>query len=248
MFLRAFLLSRLMAPEPSGGGGGGAGGGNDDELVDRLAPKIHALINSALASHNKQADKKRAEDRTALEQSFAKLLEDKLPKAPAEPEPTEGGKGGKGKEKDNAELATLRKQMETLAAKSEAAERRAAQLREQSRNTTIRENARKFLEAAGIVGDRFDAAYAALAYNGKIKPSEDIDSDDAFFVDHTGEMSLEVGLGAWLKTEQAKIYLPPSGARGSGSRPSSGLPAGQKPSQEQIRANLAAALERELGR
>lgn len=224
-------------------------GGNapsDDELFSRLESRFHGLINSALASREKGFEKKRTEDRQALEASFAKLLDEKLTTAKPEPEPEP--KGGRGKEKESPETATLRKQLEELKNRADEADRRNQVLREASRTTAIRDQVARILNASGISGNYFEAAYATLIHSGKIRPSEDIDSDEAFFVDPSGEMGLEVGLGSWLKSEQAKIFLPATGARGSGSRPTGGLPNGQKPTAEQVRGNLAARLEQELGR
>lgn len=216
----------------------------NDALLAALAPEIHKLINGALASHNKQADKKRTEDRDA----FAKLLDEKLSGFKPTEKPTEEPPVGK-KEAANAELATLRKQMEALATKAEASERRSAQLREQNRQASLRDGTAKFLANAGIVGDRFDAAYAYLAHNGKIKVAEDPDSDAQFFVDTTEDLALETGLAGWLKSEQAKIFLPPTGVRGSGSRPGGGNGFGQqKITPEQTRTLLAQRLEAELGK
>lgn len=227
-------------------------GGMNDTLREEITQMMGGVVNNMLTARLKTFEKQLHEKvGLSINESLTKTLDEKLASfKPAEKMPEEegGGKGGKKSEKENAEMATLRKQMETLQAKADASERQSAQLRERARETALREQASKFLANAGIVGDRFDAAYAKLVYDRKLKPSEDSDSDENFYVDATGEMALEVGLGSWLKTEQAKIFLPPSGTRGSGSRPSSGMPNGQKPTPDQIRSNIAAALERELGK
>jgi len=221
---------------------------NDDALLERLSPKIHSLINSALASHNKMADKKRAEDRDAI----AKMLDEKLSALKpagdnAEGAEGKGGKGGKGKGED-VELATLRKRLDELTQRAEQADQRAAQEREKNRAGTIRQTVADMLSAAGIDGARFKAAYAMLQQEGRIKPSDDLESDDAWFVDDTGNtVDLSVGIKSWLKSDDAKIFLPPSNARGSGSRPASGGsgPNG-KPDPATVRARLAEAIERSI--
>jgi hypothetical protein len=225
------------------------------EQKEALQAMMGQTVNNILTARLNTVEKKLLEKTSS---SIGEALKSQLPELlkdfRAPPESTDdvgGSKGGK-KDKDSSELATklatMAKQQEATLARLDASERKAAQLREQARAAAIRDQTSRFLANAGIVGDAFDAAYAYLAHNGKIKTAEDPDSDEAFFADPAGDVTLEVGLGGWLKTNQAKLFLPATGTRGSNSRPSSGMPNGQKPTPEQVRANIAQALERELGK
>ena len=56
-------------------------------------------------------------------------------------------------------------------------------------------------------------------------------------------VDLATGIRAWMKTEEAKIFLPPTGARGSGDRPGQGGPKTQTgASQEATDADIGLGL------
>jgi hypothetical protein len=226
--------------------------GLSEEQLDKwVNEKLGATVNNMLTARlNKFSENFEKKIGTSigdtLKAQLPDLLKDFKPPTTEEPE----GKGGKKNKEVDPELATLRQQMATLHQKTVDAETRANALREKSRTQAIREQVRSLLGKAGIDGDRFDAAYATLVHNGRIVAAEDPESDDAFFRDSAGvdAVALEVGLGSWLKTDQAKIFLPANGPRGSGSRPGTRPANGQPQTPEQIRANIAAELDRELQR
>lgn len=205
----------------------------NDQQLDTIKSLVSGIVNSAISARDKMADKKRAEDRDAI----LKGLDEKL--AALKPVPSdegEGGKDGKGKKGENVELATLRKQLADTNAKVEAAERRAAESRARERSVALRQTTAEELSKHGIEGNRFKAAFAMLQQDGRIKHRDD-DSDDLVFVDDAGtEVELTVGLAAWIKSDDAKIVLPPSGTRGAGTRPGSGSAPGVKLTKEQAQA------------
>ena len=214
-------------------------------IEKQIGPAVNNMFTARLGT----VEKKLSQQFKDTTESFSKTLDEKLAAlkpASADPEP-EGGKGGK-RGKEDPELATLRAQLQTLAQQSQQATEKAALLRERDRERNARDQVRSHLSKVGIDGDRFEGAYALLKAQGKIKLSEDIDSDDVFFAGTTGEVALEVGLGEFLKSDIAKIYMPPSNTRGAGTRPGAKAPTGQPLTPDQIRANIAAELERELGR
>ena len=220
-----------------------AAGITEDQINELLEKKLGATVNNMLTARLATFEKKFGGTiAETLKAQLPELLKGLKPAEEPEPEKKSGGK------KDDPELATLRKQMEALTQRAEEASRREAAMRERTRQQAIREQTRALLAKAGIDGDRFDAAYALLSHTGKILQAEDPESDDAFFADPGGPVALETGLSGWLKTEQAKIFLPPAGTRGSGSRAGSLNSNGAKLTPEQARMNVAAALIDELSR
>jgi cell division protein FtsB len=226
-------------------------GMTEEHLNDFREKKLGSTVNNMLTARLATFEKKVTEKFGAtigeqLKAQMPELLKDFRPAEPPEGE-------GRGKRKDGAvdpELATLRQKMAALETENQNSRARADLLRERSRTQAIKEQVRSLLGRVGIDGDRFEAAYALLEHTGKIVKAEDPDSDEAFFRDSSlgDAVALEVGLGAWLKTDMAKIYLPPSGTRGAGSRPGARPGNGKPMTEAETRAAIAAALDAELQR
>lgn len=194
-----------------------------EEQTASLKTYVSQIVNSAMRSHLAMADKKRAEDREAVKTDFAKLLDEKLASLKPSEEPAGGGdgKGSKRSKEEETVLATMRKQLAETAARVEAAEKRAAEERAKNEAHSLQERVSKILSGAGIEGNRFRGAYAVL--KERIRKQGDEADSQHVFVDDTGEeIDLEVGLRGWTKGDEAKIYLPPSGAAGSGARRAAG--------------------------
>jgi len=217
-----------------------------DEQLASLKSTVATIVNSAIVNRDKMADKKRAEDRAALESSFGRMI-DELRTSMRSDGGADGDKKGKGKGED-IELQTLRRQFTDATKKVEEYQRQLAEEQALRRASALRQNANEILATAGIDGTRFKGAYALLQQDGKIRHSED---GTAVFVDETGsEVALEVGLKGWMKSEDAKIFLPPSGTKGAGTRPGQAPPSSTTLSRpealDKAFASLGEALQREI--
>ena len=205
------------------------------EQRDAISQMLNAAVNNTLTARLKSFE---VQLHTKLGESFGKLLEDKLKDfkpAPADPPDDQGGKGGKGgKGGDNVELATLRTQMQAALTKMNQTEAKFAAERAKNRAISLRQVVSEKLSTLGIDGVRFKGAFAMLQSEGRIK-HRDEDSDEIIFVDESGnEVDHNVGLEGWVKTDDAKIFLPPTGAKGAGGKPTNGVvkPAGPANRQE----------------
>jgi hypothetical protein len=252
MFLRHLLLaSRILQNEAGADGGAGGGGGasvfNDAQLT-AIKALVSGVVNQTISARDKMSDKKRGEDAKAAEDRFAKMLDEKLSSfKPSGEEPPDGG-GKPGKKGDNVAFDTLKRQFEEQKTLFQAAEKRAKDAIERNRSVTLRQTTAEQLGAFGIDGARFKGAFAVLQQEGRIRHRDD-ESEDMVFVDDMGsEVELAVGLASWAKSDDAKIYLPPSGTRGSGSsKPANGgPPAGGKPNQNQQFEMIGNALKERL--
>lgn len=198
-----------------------------EEQTNSLRQLVSQIVNSSIRARDVQADKKRAEDRDAIKSDFAKMLDEKL--TALAPKPDDGdktdGKGGKPRDrKEDVELATLKRQFSEMQQRAEESDRRASAERAKNRDITLRKAAEEVLEGAGITGTRFKAAYALLQQEGRIRYAAD-DTDDIIFTEAMGaEVDHRTGLSGWAKSEEAKLFIPPSGTNGSGSRPRTGQP------------------------
>jgi hypothetical protein len=134
------------------------------------------------------------------------------------PEPTKGDdKGGKGKggdagdDKVAQQLAAMEKQLKV--------EREAREKSEAARQAErLHGAARAALTAADVPGSRIKGAMALLQAEGLLVVDDDgnpgIKGTDKYGVDAV--LPLDVGVPAWLKTDDGKQYLPPTGAQGTG--------------------------------
>ena len=94
-------------------------------------------------------------------------------------------------------------------------------------------------------------ALLALTASGRVGRGEGEDSDRAVFRGDDGvTVDLDTGLKQWLKTDEAKFFQAPSGARGSGSRPTQqplgGGPVSREVAQGNAMGYLAKALQNEF--
>lgn len=220
-----------------------------DEDLAQIKDLINATVNGAAATQKKLVEgalKKSGED-------FAKMVEEKL-SALKPPEGGEGGKGGKNKgQHDDPETQQLRKSVEEL--RRSVDEANAVASRERARNV---ENASRqaVFDALGELGldqHRAKGAFASFKLDDRIETQIDEDAGTVtvlFREDDGTPAPLRDGLKRWSKTESAKLYLPPTGARGAGSRPGTMRgPDGKALPRDQVEANamnyLAKALRNE---
>lgn len=189
------------------------------EHGENLKTTITGIVNSAISSRDKMADKKFNE---RFDQ-FNKSLDEKLtalvkPNNEGGEGGEGGGKGGKGK-KDDVQIATMLKQQEDLKSRLEAAEARERDAINKNRRTALDQTTTDHLVKMGVDPKHVRQAIAFLRADDRIG-YEDEESDRAIFRDDAGTaFDLKMGLSTWVKSEDAKLYLATTGMRGSGSRP-----------------------------
>lgn len=190
----------------------------DEEDLKTVTNLVNSSINGAVSNLKKLSVLDRQKDSDALKETFGKLLDEKLQALNAPPDPDgKPGKGGKNADGDR-ELATLKRQVEDLRKSSEESAKIASGERAKNRNAKMKEDVREALREHGITDARFKAAYALLQQDGLLRYAAD-DSDDIVFADVTGELDYRTGLATWAKSDDAKLFLPPSGTQGAGTRP-----------------------------
>ena len=225
-----------------------------EALETRLAENQAKAMNNMFTARMGAVEKKIA---NTVTESLGKTLEEKLsvlqiPRR-GEEDPDGKGKGGEepdGKGKKSQELAQVRAELNALRTRQEETERERQNLLARQREMSLRADTARILNGAGIVGDRFEAAYALLVQTGKIKSSEDPTSIEGVYVDPVagGDIPLEQGLQQWLKSETAKIFLPAKGVVGSGGARPGTAPNGKPLTDADRRSIIASRLVDELGK
>ncbi len=221
--------------EPQGQGGGEPKFVTADDLNKAITARFSAF-------EKKNATTLEATLKTFGEGVFAKLEELK-------PKPIEPGDKSNEPPKidDHPVVKGLQKQLAELAKTNEQATQRAAAERARSRDSQLRSKLAEELMKSGFK-DANQARHAVhfLADGDKRVRWADEDSDAIVFRDNDGtEVDLATGLKGWAKTDDAKIYLPPQGASGSGDRGGGRSPQGGKKKPQ--RGELGAALAETIG-
>jgi hypothetical protein len=217
-------------------------------MNENLGKTVNNMLTARLGTFEKKIT-------STMTEALGKSLEEKLSvlrPAPREEEP-EGKEGDKDKDKGKTkgEMASLKAELTALRQRQEETERERQALLLRQREMTLRSETSRILGGAGIVGDRFEAAYALLVQTGRIKASDDPNVLEGVYSDIAagGDIPLEQGLQQWLKTETAKIFLPANGPRGSGSGPTRGLaPSGKQMTDGDRRSILAQRMLDDLGK
>ena len=151
---------------------------------------------------------------------------------PPEPEPKPGDKKPDGAKPDDPnvvalkkliedqrkasadEMAALKKQLTDAETAKKAEADKASELR-------LRQDLRKELGKLGIVAEEAADAAETFLFDGKKRIGRSAeDNTTPIYKDPTkGEQKLSEGLASWIKTAEDKLYLPPTGAGGSGEKP-----------------------------
>jgi len=223
------------------------------EQIEALNGLMGATVNNIFTARLGTLEKKILEKTTAslgeaLKTQLPELLKELRPAPPVDdPDPKGKNKGGR---QDDVELQTLRKQLEENRKNIEIANARAAaaeaRRREMDRQKTLLEQLTK-----GGIKDAFQQELALAFLDRRKRVEWSGDDDDATLLwndENGGQVSFTEGLTSWLKTDEAKHFLPPTGTKGAGSRPTQGGSpnTNQQLSPEQIARNLGEALDRSL--
>lgn len=251
------------APEaPQGNGAQNPqGDSNDDAPKYVTKEELVQVVNQVFTSRDKAKDKQRAKRDEALVNTIIERLQPKpndddgdeddgdddsptppaagsgkptKPTTPAEsPDPLAAMKAQWAKDQRKAE-----KRLRELEAKTAKAEQEAAAAKKRERDASLQTAVTDRLSALGIEGRRAKMAFGHLAkVEGRIYFDED---DEIVFRDeHGAEVPLADGLSEWAKSEDAELFMAPTGARGSGDRPRGKPPSTTKDPREKARETIA---------
>jgi hypothetical protein len=204
-----------------------------DEAEKALDDRIAKTVNAALSSHMKRAKLGLAAE------DVEKILEDR-DKKKADLAEEERKKKAAGQGADNApEIATLKKQIDELTKKATAAEAKSAEQERKQKEADDKATISKTLEAAGVpAGQRARVALNHLLSEGLVKRTD----EGLVWTGKDGDGDLAEGITEFLKTEEGKLFLPPSGAAGGGERRRDGGGGGGANGKTTSKQRAAAAL------
>lgn len=200
-----------MADSTQGNGAPEASQGGD-------APKyvteeqLNRAISARLSDFSKKSEKALAE----AFGGFEKKLSEMLPKTPDE-------KGDKGTPttqsqsiEEHPQFKGLQKQLADLQKKAEESEKAAQAERAKARDTSLRQRLSEELAKGGIKdATRIKHAIRFLV-DGERAVQWDEAGESIVFKSEDGVVDFGTGLKAWLKSDDAKLYLPPPEGGASG--------------------------------
>jgi hypothetical protein len=165
--------------------------------------------------------------------TFGEGLLEKLKTEVPKPPPGDGkGTPEPPKVEDSPAFKAMLQKQEALQKQLDAEKAAKVAERDKARKQTLRQKSLEALAEHGITGKRAQIALNNLLAEGKVKFESD-DSDELLFVDSKGdELPLADGTKSWVESdEDAKMFLPPRGASGSGDDPrrSAGIKQKQDP-------------------
>lgn len=208
----------MTEPASTGAGDQQNRSGGGDQPVAVTEAFVNESINKALNARLKTFEEKQAKTleglTTKITESFGAALEAKLeafkPTVPAavdKPDPTQ-----------SPEYRAQQKQIDDLHKTVKQAQAEKAAERQKARAATLRQNVEAALKSAGVTHPH---AAGLLIDSLKLVDFADENSENVVFRKKgTDEADLlETGLSEWLKSAEGKLYVPGSGASGSGERP-----------------------------
>lgn len=198
-----------------------------DAQQESLRTTISSIVNSAIAARDKMADKKRAEDRTAIQTDFAKLLDEKLGALAPKPKGDEqtddkNDKGNKNRARieDSVEFKTMQARFSEMQQRLDEAERISKAERLAGLDIKLRQLlSDKLTSILGFTDAEKSRITASYLIDAKKAVRFDEETMHPLFDDGLNPIDLDTGLRQWAKTAEAKHFLPPTNTRGSGGRP-----------------------------
>ena len=226
-----------------------------DELKGELGTMITGAIRAQLPKIQPLDEVvAKVTEKLGLEAKFASLTEtlEGLKTAPPKPPNTPTPNPPEPRFEDSPAYKAQQLELQKLQKRVETAEAAKAAEQAKARAQALRQRTFEVLTEHGVSGNGARHAFNTFAAEGRVVYEGD-SGDELLFVDEKGEkLPLKDGIKSWVESEDAKVFLPPRGASGSGDEPrrSAGSPGKKNPmdySSAEIGAALRSAINGEIG-
>lgn len=221
---------------------------SEEEFEARVQRAVSGRLADFEKKFGKTIDGKFSEFGSTIGQTLEEKLSGLKPKA--DPAPPQSGQSANGaqpqfKLEEHPEFLNMRKAAEAQAKELERLQKRQAEEQKKAAEATARERKLKLnstvegILSKAVAPGRASHARAFLTHpeNNRIT-YEDDDGDNLVFINDEGDkIPLEKGLKTWLKSEDAKHYLPPQNPGGSGGGPGYVPGAGANPNDPRTKLN-----------
>ena len=181
------------------------GQGNGDEPKFVTEEQLNRAISARLGDFGKKIEK-------SLEGAIGGLAAklDEITKR----EPSGGGDGTKSIE-ESPIVKGLQKQLADTKALAEATKAERDAEKQKTREQMLRTKVQDALTTGGL-DPKFVRQAVGYLVDAEKRVRFEEESDELVFRDGTTDVDFGTGLKTWLKSDEAKIYMPPRGTKGSG--------------------------------
>lgn len=199
------------------------------------------IQNAATVTHNTRMQKIMDAKMEDMSKTFLSTLDQLKETIAGIGEPLDGGDEKKKISDEDAIRAKYEARIAQVEKRADAAESRRAEEEQKAKVAQERQRLNAALSEAGVDKGRVRAA-VALLYTEDNRVGRDADNEITFKMQRDGyvdDLTLEDGIGEWLKSDEGKHFAPPMGARGSGAeggRP--GRQAADKPTRQDLENDL----------
>lgn len=190
-------------------------GSQDDSAKAITLEDVNRAITARFGAFEKKFDGKLGEFGKGLEGSLSEAILSKL--AETQKKPADGEQQKAASIEEDPRFRSLQKQLSELKNATEAQKREVEAERAKASDMRLRQRLGEMLTENGIDGPRVKHA---IGYLVDAEKRVRLDGESIVFADANGEpLDGPTGLKAWLSSDDAKLYLPPRGAAGSGEKP-----------------------------
>ena len=195
-----------------------------DELKGELGTMITGAIRAQLPKIQPLDEVvAKVTEKLGLEAKFASLTEtlEGLKTAPPKPPNTPTPTTPEPRFEDSPAYRAQQLELQKLQKRVEAAEGEKAAERAKARAQTLRQRTIEVLAEHGVTGNGARHAFNTFVAESRVVYEGDT-TDELLFVDEKGEkLPIKDGIKSWVESDDAKVFLPPRGAQGSGGEPRS---------------------------
>ena len=227
---------------PNSPSGTGAPAALTEEAVAKIASDT---MNSVFEGRSKKLKRELLEEFGKGLEPISKQIAD-LAAAASQPVGKKKKEGEPSEDGNSPEMRGLQRQLQEQKATTDAVLQKLAAAEAKEKSTTLRARLSEELGKHGITETpRVKAATAVLLSENRVRYDED--GQIVFAESEDSVLDLATGIKAWVKLDDNKIFLPPTGARGSGDRPGQGPKSGTQPGAEPSATEIGLAFAREFG-
>lgn len=176
---------------------------------------VNRAITARLRDYEKKVESKLSESFSSFESKLLETLQAQKAEGASDGKVTADSGKGPASIEDHPIVKSQQKQLSELKNKIAEAERLREAESQKARDAQMRNKLAEELGKHGIEGQRAKGAMALLV-DADRRISAEADGTIVFRDANGDALDLQTGLKSWAASEDAKLYLPPRGAAGSG--------------------------------
>ena len=227
------------------------GSGAPEALTEEKIAQIAAqVVNQAFTARSKTLKNELTGEFTKGFEAMTKRL-DEMATTKADSRKKKGTDGEESPEVQSPEYRGLQRQMAEMKAQLEERDKQVAEAGARAKQTELRARVAEELGKVGVTNPTLVKAATSILVTEDKRVSYDEDGQLVFMESPDSVLDIATGIRAWAKSEDAKNFIQPTGAMGSGSRPAQraqqGRPANMPKSEAEEAQDIGMAIAQLFG-